>query len=255
MRRKSFLPTSLSFVHAVLVAAALHVAGLIALKDFVGRSRVPAVPWMEHPIEEMVLEIDLDSTLREVAPGPSGDAYSQGPTVLGAEPSARVGLGVGTSRSPEPRALVLRNGSRRLPAEPPEAAKPEPTDSEDAPGSDANGQSSSKPATTAPGAVPHGGALSGVDLGLGPAAWTKWMPFAAASGTPVSVASPGAEKSRGYSTTGGLREALEARDQELGLGPGGTVLTAAGAAAHSEVAPQLGRASFSESVRRKGYAA
>jgi hypothetical protein len=54
------------------------------------------------------------------------------------------------------------------------------------------------------------------------------------------------------SSTGGLAEALEARDQSLGLGPAGAVLTAVHDAGYSEIAPALGTATFSITVLRSG---
>jgi hypothetical protein len=85
-----------------------------------------------------------------------------------------------------------------------------------------------------------------IDLGIGRGAWAKWMPEQPAPATPPPAAP------RVASTTGGLREALEARDLELGLGPAGTVLTAAREAAYADVAPQIGTALFSAVILRSG---
>jgi hypothetical protein len=85
-----------------------------------------------------------------------------------------------------------------------------------------------------------------IDLGIGPGGWAKWMPEQPARAKPEPAAP------RTASTTGGLREALEARDVEVGLGPAGTVLTAAREAASADVAPQIGTALFSAVILRNG---
>ncbi len=248
--------TELSFVQTVLAASTLHLVGLIALHGIHGRSLAIAVTAVERPAEEVAVEIEFDdSRLGEVGAASLDEGRSSAPIAV-VDPPARGGAHVGTDRTPERRTLALRDRPSPPAAEPRKA--PETTasaESANAPGSGAHGQSASEVAgldSAAPRAAQRRRASATVNLGLGPAGWTRWMPAAIASSAPANQASAGTEKPRGYSTAGGLREALEAHDQELGLGPGGTVLTAARTAAHSEVAPQLGRASFVAVVLRDG---
>ena len=94
----------------------------------------------------------------------------------------------------------------------------------------------------AAGAQPH------VDLGIAPGDWSRWTnPAATAPETTAPCLAPAP-----VSTTGGLAEALEAHDQATGLGPAGAVLSAAREAAHTDVAPQLGTATFAVTVLRTG---
>jgi hypothetical protein len=87
-----------------------------------------------------------------------------------------------------------------------------------------------------------------VDLGIAPGNWARWTNL---EGAPREAPAPRPSPSP-VSTTGGLAEALEAHDQGLGLGPAGAVLSAAREAAHSDVAPQLGKATFAVTVLRTG---
>jgi hypothetical protein len=87
-----------------------------------------------------------------------------------------------------------------------------------------------------------------VDLGIAPGNWSRWTKPGAPAAEPVTPRPAPAP----VSTTGGLAEALEAHDQGVGLGPGGAVLSAAHEAAHSDVAPQLGRATFAITVLSTG---
>jgi hypothetical protein len=89
-----------------------------------------------------------------------------------------------------------------------------------------------------------------VDLGIGSGDWSRWVdPTAHVAAPPPprpeSTAPPA-------SSTGGLAEALEAHDRELGLGPAGPVLSAAHEAGHSDVAPAIGTATFAITVTRAG---
>jgi hypothetical protein len=87
-----------------------------------------------------------------------------------------------------------------------------------------------------------------VDLGIAPGDWSRWTkpgPPQPETGAPTRGPAP-------VSTTGGLTEALEAHDQAVGLGPAGAVISAAREAAHSDVAPALGKATFSITVLRTG---
>jgi hypothetical protein len=87
-----------------------------------------------------------------------------------------------------------------------------------------------------------------VDLGIAPGNWSRWTkPGAPGAETEAPTRGPAP-----VSTTGGLTEALEAHDQAVGLGPAGAVLSAAREAAHSDVAPALGKATFSITVLRTG---
>jgi hypothetical protein len=63
-----------------------------------------------------------------------------------------------------------------------------------------------------------------------------------------------APKPRPASTTGGLREALDAHDRKVGLGFGGPVVSAFHAAAASPSAPQNGRARFEAVIDASGRA-
>jgi hypothetical protein len=102
-----------------------------------------------------------------------------------------------------------------------------------------------------PSAPPGHGERPEVDLGIAAGDWSRWTkPGAprAETGAPYRPPAP-------VSTTGGLAEALEAHDQGVGLGPAGAVLSAAREAAHSDVAPALGRATFAITVLRTGSVA
>jgi hypothetical protein len=89
-----------------------------------------------------------------------------------------------------------------------------------------------------------------VNLGIEPGSWSLWVDAAAPVAVPLRKS---AERLPGpASSTGGLVEALEARDRELGLGPAGRVLSAAHEAGHSDVAPAIGTAIFSITVLRSG---
>jgi hypothetical protein len=98
--------------------------------------------------------------------------------------------------------------------------------------------------------APNTGERSKVDLGIAPGDWSRWTNFNLQEPSPETTA-PRRTPSP-VSTTGGLAEALEAHDQGVGLGPAGAVLSAAREAGHSDVAPQLGRATFAITVLRTG---
>lgn len=264
-------------MQAVLVASVLHGAAvLLALRGGVRPLSTAAGALTQRPAEEVVIDIPSEDP-------PAAEDVSAGPVATRSstdeEPSGLVG---GAESSPEEapsgrreerasarqrfalRARATRPSQKPLEATGPEATDSEPTDSEPTgseataaespPAQGAEGPpSATESAPGAPATALRQGRPSGVDLGLGPAGWTRWMPPSAASGAVARSPGAGTEKPRGgYSTTGGLREALEAHDQELGLGPAGSVLTAARAAAHSEVAPSVGRASFLAVVLRDG---
>jgi hypothetical protein len=89
-----------------------------------------------------------------------------------------------------------------------------------------------------------------IELGIGAGDWSRWVdPMATPSADPKRRAELGVAP---ISSTGGLVEALEARDQALGLGPAGAVLTAVHEAGYSEIAPALGTAIFSITVLGSG---
>jgi len=88
-----------------------------------------------------------------------------------------------------------------------------------------------------------------VNLGIGPGSWSLWVGPTA----PVAPFPPTAERTPApASSTGGLAEALETHDHELGLGPAGRVLSAAYEAGHSDAAPAIGTAAFTITVLRTG---
>jgi hypothetical protein len=89
-----------------------------------------------------------------------------------------------------------------------------------------------------------------VELGLGPGNLALWAGAARPAEAPSAARAQSAPAP--VSTTGGLAEALEAHDQEIGLGPEGPVISAAREAAHSDVAPALGTASFTITAMQNG---
>lgn len=89
-----------------------------------------------------------------------------------------------------------------------------------------------------------------VELGIGPGNLALWA--GAAKPAEAPSATRGAPAPAPVSTTGGLAEALEAHDQQIGLGPEGPVISAAREAAHSDVAPALGTASFTITAMQNG---
>jgi hypothetical protein len=97
----------------------------------------------------------------------------------------------------------------------------------------------------------HGAAARApIDLGIGAGDWSRWVnPTNAPAFDPAQRAEFGTAP---VSSTGGLVEALEARDHALGLGPAGAVLTAVHEAGYSDIAPALGTATFSITVLRSG---
>ena len=91
---------------------------------------------------------------------------------------------------------------------------------------------------SAPGSERRGGPVNlGMDRSL---AW-MWTPPERLEATP-----------RPASTTGGLREALDAHDQKVGLGFGGPVVTAFHTAAANPTAPQTGSARFEAIIDASG---
>jgi hypothetical protein len=97
-----------------------------------------------------------------------------------------------------------------------------------------------------------------IDLGIGDEGWRRWVagPGERVATLPDTDARKAARRplvrAPMKSTTGGLREGLEARDRALGLGPSGRVVSALHLAARHPDAPQLGKASFQVTVLRTG---
>jgi len=87
-----------------------------------------------------------------------------------------------------------------------------------------------------------------MDLGIGPGASVRWAIQHTSVLAPEQVAPAPAPTS----TTGGLKEALEASERKLGLGPSGAVVSAAHEIMHSDVAPQLGAALLLVTVLTSG---
>ena len=92
-----------------------------------------------------------------------------------------------------------------------------------------------------------------VELGIRAGDWSRWVdPTASPRVARLERERRAPLVAPPVSSTGGLAEALEARDQSLGLGPAGAVLTAVHDAGYSEIAPALGTATFSITVLRSG---
>jgi len=97
-----------------------------------------------------------------------------------------------------------------------------------------------------------------IDLGIGPDGWQRWAEPPKPGESPRADSSPVRAnrfqvfRAPPVSTTGGLQEGLEKRDRELGLGPSGRVLSALHNAAHTTVAPEVGKARFDVTVLRTG---
>ena len=92
-----------------------------------------------------------------------------------------------------------------------------------------------------------------VELGIRAGDWSRWVdPTASPRIARVERERRALVVAPPVSSTGGLAEALEARDQSVGLGPAGAVLTAVHDAGYSEIAPALGTATFSITVLRSG---
>jgi hypothetical protein len=97
-----------------------------------------------------------------------------------------------------------------------------------------------------------------IDFGIGDEGWRRWVarPGERVAAVPDTDTGRAARRPLVHapkkSTTGGLREGLEARDRALGLGPSGRVISALRLAARHADAPQLGAASFQVTVLRNG---
>jgi hypothetical protein len=201
----------------IALAAAIH-AGALGLLPLVGGSdrHVVAAPAAALPVVEMV-DVEL---------APPLEIRDEG----GPELAAR-------ETRPAPRSSAREVASVELPAR----------------GSGASSGEAPAAAEGAPYALdPQAHEAPRVDLAVGEGDWSRWaLPEAAPPARPETRA-PSSRSPRPASTTGGLAEALEAHDREVGLGPAGGVLTAARDAAHTDVAPQLGRAVFGITMLSSG---
>jgi len=150
---------------------------------------------------------------------------------------------------PSPSSTVLSPGLlgrvRDRRAAPAENGPPGSTGAAETAGN-ANGEYALDPsAPTGQGAT----TASPISLGISAGDWSRWVD---PNAVPARDGLLPSELPAPASSTGGLAEALEARDRNLGLGPAGAVLTAVREAGDSEVAPALGAATFSITVLRSG---
>ena len=202
------------------LAVAIHavVFGISSLFAETDRS-VAAVPAAAPPAAELV-EVDLAAQL---------EIRDEGGPEIGTRE---------VRRAPAPRSM-REVASEEMPAR----------------GSSASSGEAPAPAEGAPYALdPQAHEAPHVDLAIGEGDWSRWaLPQAAPPATAETRAPSRLGPPRPASTTGGVAEALEAHDREVGLGPAGSVLTAAMDAAHTESAPQLGRAVFGITVLSSGH--
>lgn len=91
-----------------------------------------------------------------------------------------------------------------------------------------------------------------IELGIGSGDWSRWVRPADVVEAPAAPERPAGAPRAPASRTGGLTEALEAHDRAVGIGPAGAVLSAARDAAHSNAAPQIGRATFAITLLSTG---
>jgi hypothetical protein len=237
---------------AVLLAVALH--GLFGWavrvssspsrplsSDPTARSSASST-WLEIDTAPVGLDTDATSSRHSPATHPldTGDGKSRAQqhrdnplSPAAANPDAPPALGDAAPEQPSEQLAML-----------PESALPPASDVP--PGPSIGGP----PAVPAP--------TGTIDLGIGNDAWQRWIP---ANGQPLARGSEMGASKHGReplvrapvaSTTGGLREGLEARDHALGLGPSGRVISALHAAARHRDAPTLGKARFEVTVLRTG---
>jgi hypothetical protein len=209
---------------ALSAAFVLHAA--IALVGYrVARDVAPAA-FEAVPAQETEIEIvDAFPSLR----GNLDDAIDE------------VFAGATSSSSPE-RSRNRREGAAAIGSVDP------PNGAQSAEGASAEGTYALDPSAGVAAGTPSEG--TPIQLGIGAGDWSRWVD---PSAPPGRQGSERAElRPAPVSSTGGLAEALEARDQALGLGPAGAVLTAVHEAGYSDVAPALGTATFSITVLRSG---
>lgn len=219
------------FARAITVAAAIHVV-VVGGAALYARSMPPvsppdevgAAPWLDLALVELPRPV-----VPPADPAPSDEAGEE---------------------VPEPRRVAMRVPDRGRKA--PNPGEPGPgggdlgavldSSEPDPSGIHGGGQASGK------GPGDGGGEGDGtdrpIDLGLDrglPWLWTQ------------PVRPP--PRPRPASTTGGLRELLDARDRKLGLGFGGPIVSAFHSAAATPSAPQNGRARFEAIIDASGRAA
>jgi hypothetical protein len=219
---------------SLLAAMGLHgavIAGVFAGSPPRHAARSPSAPSSEDPAWWDLAALD------PLADSPHHDEEPAAPARQAAprhDDSAKL-----ASLSPPPPATRPPNrGEDRRNDESPRASLSPSTESVGPAGS---------AASTANGAEPAGSAWSftgrrAEDLKIGHTG--SWV----AGRTEARAPSPPA----GGSRSGGLIEALEKRDVELGLGRGGPVVGSVAAAAHGDAAPMVGTARFAVSVDRSG---
>jgi hypothetical protein len=208
-------------------ALVLHAAAALIGHRAAGDVTTPTVD-IERPVET---EIELADSIPESRDDRANDLGS-------ADPPASPQIAT-AARSRDHRGGLIADG-------PPTPRETAPTAEPSAEGSYALDPS----AGTAPGTDKAGTAIQ---LGIGEGDWSRWVD----PNAPVATSAPRRDGRRELapapvSSTGGLAEALEARDQALGLGPAGAVLTAVHDAGYSDIAPALGTAMFSITVLRTG---
>lgn len=211
---------------AVAVALAIH-AAVGSFTYVIARTSPPEIGGPGHIAAETEVEID------ESAPG----ARAEAPVEPRDERASSEQAGL------EPRI-------RRRPSTP-SASEQAPSPGSARPGTEPSGQGGPEGYAldpTAPARPPSDGPR--VELGIGSGDWSRWVdPTARVEAPPP----PRPERTPApASSTGGLAEALEAHDREVGLGPAGPILTAAREAGHSDVAPAIGTAAFTITVLRTG---
>jgi hypothetical protein len=214
------------------VALALH--GLTALVGY-QFAAAPAIPFVEGP---PLIDTEIELVDLPAPPRGTDDVDLRQASASELAPSSE-------ARMREYRAHRTANIS-------PDSAPVLPSrDSRGAPSLELGGAEGSYALNPSAEAKPGGTQGAAIELGIGAGDWSRWVdptasPTVKREGRAAFVAPPP------VSSTGGLAEALEARDHSIGLGPAGAVLTAVHDAGYSEIAPSLGTATFSITVLRSG---
>ncbi|MET0595971.1 MAG: hypothetical protein ABW133_24940 [Polyangiaceae bacterium] len=218
---------------ALSTAIALHVAcAVFGYRLAKNESRAPLVTDPLAATEIEVFELGASSSDLTVAKED--------------ELSGRVALTTTTSAERAERRVAPAPAAAREPRETPAVPLNPTSDSEGQEGAEGYALN---PAEGAKGGGPR--AEKAVNLGIGSGDWSQWVD---PTGTPRidRPPAPRAELATPASSTGGLAEALEAHDQQVGIGPAGAVLSAVHDAGYSEVAPAISTATFSITVLRSG---
>jgi hypothetical protein len=210
---------------SIALAAAFALHSAVALLGYrVARDMPPSALDVAR-IEDTEIEIfDAVGETRER----TEDLEEQPSVALATAPLAR-------ARDPRDRPSVTD------PAEPPPVAPPTQGGGGES-GYAVDPSSGAAPATASAGTA--------IQLGIGAGDWSRWVDPSAPP--PREGAERREVRPAPVSSTGGLAEALEARDQALGLGPAGAVLTAVHDVGYSDITPALGAATFSITVLRSG---